>query len=53
MRERQRPNHGTARASGAPRRVRMVAVVLLLALMVVGCGEKETVVAESLPTASP
>lgn len=53
MRGRHRSSHGTARASGAPRRILVAAAAVLLVLAVTGCGEKETVVAESLPTASP
>ena len=53
MRRRIRLNHGTARPSGAPRRALMAVAAVLLTLAVAGCGEKEAVVAGSLPTASP
>lgn len=54
MREPLRSSQATARGGGVSRRARMVAVAgLMLVLAAAGCGEKQSVVADSLPTASP
>lgn len=53
MNEALRSSHGTARPPGATRTTLAAAATLLVAFILAGCGEKETVVAESLPTASP
>ncbi len=53
MRARLRFNDGTARLSGAPRWAFAAAATVVVAFTLAGCGEKETLVAGSLPTASP
>jgi len=46
-------SHGNARPSGATRCALAAAVAVVVAFVLTGCGEKETVVAGSLPTVSP